>query len=394
VPRTLRLDTARRIALAAQGLAQPRPSGRVDVRHFRRVLDRLAVVQLDSVNVLARAHYLPFFARVGPYDRAALDRWLWRSGELFEYWGHEASVMPIAHRRLLAHRMKGGWHWPRVERMVSEQPDLLDRVLTRIETEGPVRVGDFDGNDRQGPWWGWSDAKVALEYLFLTGKVTVRDRPNFQRVYDLPARVHAPAIMAEDPATDDEARVELLALGARAYGIGTFKDFADYFRLKIPPGRKVFHRLLERGDVTEVSVAGWREPAYVHRDAVAPRRVTGTRMLAPFDPVVWYRERALRLFGFHYRIEIYTPQPKRVFGYYVLPVLHDGDLAGRIDLKADRATGRLLVRGVFSEHEVDAPPLAAGLAAELELMAGWLGLSEVEVADNGDLAGPLRRAVG
>jgi hypothetical protein len=353
----------------------------------------VGVVQLDSVNVLARAHYLPFFARLGPYDRSALDRWLWRSGEMFEYWAHEASLAPIGHRHLLAHRMAGGWHWPGVEKMLDEHPGLVDEVMAAVVERGPITTSDLDHhNQRSGSWWGWSNAKRALEYLFLTGAVTAADRPNFQRLYDLPKRVH-PAAAGLPPAEADDARTELLAVAAAAHGIGTLADLADYHRIKVPDARRVMPRLVERGDVEEVSVEGWSEPAYLHTSAAVPRRLRSGTLLAPFDPLVWFRPRLERLFGFHYRIEIYTPAPKRRYGYYVLPFLSHGRLTARVDLKADRGRSVLMVPGVFGETGIDVQEVAVALAGELAAMRRWLGLEDIEVGERGDLAPAVGRAV-
>ncbi|MSP21564.1 MAG: winged helix-turn-helix domain-containing protein [Dehalococcoidia bacterium] len=308
------------MALAAQGFGQPRPPGRVDTSHFRRVLDRTQVVQLDSVNVLARAHYLPFYARLVPYSRDALDRWLWDSGEMFEYWGHEASLLPSAHRWLFTHRMEDPALWRRLRRFGLDQGDLVRRVLDEVAACGPISVSDIDGHAARGGWWGWSDAKRAREYLFLTGAIAVTDRRNFSRRYDLP----------------------------------------------------------ERGDLEPVNVEGWREPAYVHRDAMLPRRIKARALLAPFDPVVWYRDSAERLFDFHYRIEIYTPATKRVFGCYVLPFLLDDRLVAGIDMKADRASSALLVRTAHLEAGADVARVASELTVELASMARWLELEAVK----------------
>ncbi len=375
--------------MAAQGFGAPRPPGRVDVRHFRRVLDSVRIVQLDSVNVVARAHYLPFFARMGAYDRAALDRWLWQSRELLEYWVHEASLVPVEHRPLLVHRMEGARHWAAMDRIELEKPGFVDDVLEAVRQRGPIKVGDLDGHRRADSWWGWGDAKIAIERLFLTGKVTAADRPGFQRVYDLPERVHPHAVELGALEADD-AKTEMLALGAAAHGIGTIHDIADYYRLKVGDARRLLPRLISRGEVEEVEVIGWRHPAYLHVAAAHPRSISARALLAPFDPVVWFRDRGERLFRFHYRIEIYTPEPKRVFGYYVLPFLLDDTLVARVDLKADRKARRLLVRSAFGEAGVDRDRVAAELVEELAAMAAWLDLDEIEVGERGDLAAPLR----
>lgn len=390
----LSLSEARRIALAAQGFGRPRPTGRVDARHFRGVLNRLHVVQLDSVNVLARAHYLPFFARLGPYSREALDAWVWRSGEVFEYWGHEASLLPIQLRPALAHRMAGAWKWWSGgigHRMGREQAELVAAVLDRVREDGPLGAGDFESK-AQGGWWGWSDAKRALEHLFLSGALTTVDRVNFARRYDLAERVHAPDVLGTPGLDVDEGQLELLARSASALGVGTAHDIADYFRVPLTATRALLPRLVERGDVDAVEVEGWREPAYLHREAAVPRRLRAQALLAPFDPVVWYRDRAERLFDFRYRIEIYTPAPKRVYGYYVLPFLLDERLVARVDLKADRASGVLLVRTAHLEEHADIGAVAPALAEELDSMAAWLELADVTVEAAGPLGDALRSA--
>lgn len=362
----------------------------MDVRHFRRVLHSVRIVQLDSVNVVARAHYLSFFARIGAYDRTALDRWLWQSRELLEYWVHEASLVPVEHRPMLVHRMEGARHWAAMDRIELEKPGFVDEVLEAVRQRGPLKVGDLDGHRRADSWWGWGDAKIAIERLFLTGKVTAADRPGFQRVYDLPERVHPHAVEL-GALQGDDAKTEMLALGSAAHGIGTVHDIADYYRLKIGDARRLMPRLIARGDVEEVEVTEWRQPAYLHTAAAHPRSLSARALLAPFDPVVWFRDRGERLFDFHYRIEIYTPELKRVYGYYVLPFLLDDRLVARVDLKADRKARRLLVRSAFGEDGVDAERVVTELAAELSAMAEWLGLEDVEVGERGDLATALRK---
>jgi uncharacterized protein len=392
--RRIPLHRARRIALAAQGLADARPEGRIDVRHLRRVVDRVGLVQLDSVNVLARAHYLPFFSRLGRYDRGALDAWLWGSGELFEYWGHEASLIPVDHHHLFRHRMDAGWHWEGIERLGREHPDYVAAVLEDVRTLGPVTPRDVDdAPPPPGTWWEWGKAKLALEWLFLTGKVTTADRVNFQRRYDLPERVLPSGVLDRQAPERDEARRTLLLMAARRTGIGTAEDIADYYRIKPRDARPLLAGIAAEGGLEEVEVPGWRGPVYLDPGARVPRRVEGRALLCPFDPVVWFRPRVERLFGFRYRIEIYVPEPKRRHGYYVLPFLLDSELVARADLKADRTAGRLVARGAFAEEGVDRSRVAVELAAELALMASWLGLDGVEVGDRGDLAADLRPAI-
>lgn len=383
------LERARRIALCAQGFADPAPSSRVDVRHFRRVLARVGVVQLDSVNVIARAHYLPFFARLGPYDSDALDRWLWQSGELFEYWIHEASLTSMERWPLLGHRMRKPHPWKSIERINRERPGFVQQVFDEVRDAGPLRVGKLsEGSGRTGPWWGYGPGKLALEWLFVRGQISIADRPNFTRMYDLTDRV-IPARVRDVDVDEVSAQRRLLRDAVRHHGIGTVADLADYHRLKITPSRAHLEALAAAGKIIEVAVEGWPSPVYMDPESSVPRSIGGGALLAPFDPVVWFRDRAERLFGFRYRIEIYTPKEKRVHGYYVLPFLLDGELVGRVDLKADRAGGRLLVRGAFAEAGQDRRRVARALRTELESMAAWQRLDEIEVAPNGDLAGFL-----
>lgn len=395
VARRLTLDRARRMALGAQGFADRRPSGRVDARHFDRVLDRMAILQLDSVNVICRSHFLPVLARLGPYDRDALDRYLWRSGRAFEYLAHEASISPMRRHPLLRFRMTDG-RWKAGKRMEEERPDYLRAVIEQVDVEGPLAVGDLhDPGGRGGSWWGWSPGKVALEWLYVTGRLSIAYRTTaFVTHYDLPERVIPAEVLDAPTPTLDESLRELVLVAARAAGVGTAADLADWFRLPIRPVRKLVAELAAVGELEEVEVERWGEPAYVHPEATIPRRIDGTRLLSPFDPVVWFRPRAERLFGFRYRIEIYVPEADRVHGYYVLPVLSGSELVGRLDLKADRKAGALLVRGSFAEDHTDPDVVADDLVEPLRELAAFLDLTDLEVHDRGDLAPSLRRAVG
>jgi uncharacterized protein len=384
--RKLRNDQARRYALGAQGFIEGRADGRVDVRHFRKVLERVGVIQLDSVNVFSRAHYMPFFSRIGPYDTEALDDWLWGSGELFEYWGHMASLMPSSHHRLFRWRMNHGWQWNRAERLIADQPGYLDAVLEEVNAKGPLRTSHLDDPGESGEgMWNWSNGKVALEMLFLLGKVTTAARPNFVRMYDLPERViPAKHLDGPDPG-HDEALAELLMLAAAAMGVATADDLADYYRIRMPAARPVLRRLVQTGELEEVEVEGWDRPGYVHPESTLPRWAGGTALLSPFDSLIWYRPRVERLWDFHYRIEIYVPEPKRVYGYYVLPFLYEGDLVARVDLKTDRRRNALQVKGAFAEPGVDRKKVGRALRKELDLVASWLDLDDVAVDRNGDL---------
>jgi hypothetical protein len=390
--RKLTIDQARRAALAAQGFADPRPSGRIDVRHFRRVVDRIGLVQLDSVNVFSRTHYMPFFSRLGNYDRSTLDAWLWGSGEMFEYWGHEASLIPVQDHNLWRWRMNGTFNWTRLETMRREHPEYLDQVLEQVRERGPLKTADLhDPGQRDGTsMWGWSKGKVALEALFMGGRVTTAHRPNFTRMYDLSERVIPDEHFAAEGLEREEAQSILLLQAARSMGVATAADLADYHRIRMPEARPLIERLAAAGDLVEVEIEGWARAAYLHPEARLPRKVEGRALLSPFDNLVWYRDRVERLWDFHYRIEIYVPEPKRVYGYYVLPFLLDEELVARVDLKTDRKKGSLLVRGVFAEPSVDRARVGRELREELELTASWLGLDDLVVSPNGDLADAVR----
>jgi uncharacterized protein YcaQ len=390
--RRITLDQARRYALAAQGFADPRPTGRVDVRHFRRVVDRIGLIQLDSVNVFSRAHYMPFFSRLGSYDRSTLDSWLWGSGEMFEYWGHEASLIPTSDHALWRWRMNGTFNWERLERIRQEHPEYLAEVLAQVRERGPLKTAELhDPGERDGTtMWGWSKGKVALEALFMGGKVATAHRPNFVRMYDLTERV-IPGQHLQAPDLDkEEAQSILLLRAARSMGLATATDLADYPRIRMPEARPLIEGLAAAAELVEVEVEGWSRTAYLHPDATLPRQVTGRALLSPFDNLVWFRERVERLWHFVYRIEIYVPEPKRVYGYYVLPFLLDGQLVARVDLKTDRKAGALLVKGAFAEPGVDPVRVGRELRAELETTAAWLGLGELQISENGDLAAVLR----
>jgi uncharacterized protein YcaQ len=377
---TLSLAAARRIALAAQGFGAPKRAV-TSWAPLGRLLGRLALHQIDSVNVLARAHYLPAFSRLGPYDRALIDRAAWgRRGErrLFEYWAHEASLLPLALHPLLRWRMaraeRGAAGWKGLTSFARERRAEADAILERIAADGPMAASDFEHGRSRAGWWEWGATKHALEYLFWAGRITTATRRgSFERVYDLTERVIPKPILALPTPDEAEAHRRLVELSARALGIATATDLRDYFRLGPEDARTAIAALVEEGILLPVAVESWRQPAYLHAEARHPRRIAGQALLAPFDPLIWERARAERLFNFRYRIEIYTPAAKRVHGYYVLPFLVDETLAARVDLKADRQRGRLLARSVHLEP--GAPPdTRERLAAELASMADWLGL--------------------
>lgn len=388
---------ARRMALEAQGFCDPRPSGRIDRRHLRRVLDRVGLIQIDSVNVLARTQELLLFARLGPHPRTLIPD-ATKAKEIFEFWGHEAAHIPVAHHHLFRwryDRVAIGESWGAVHRMLNERGDYLDDVYERVKGGGPVVAGALEERaPRTGTWWQWDDAKLALETLFWTGRLGATRRANdFARVYDLPERILPAEVVARPTPPEPEARKDLLVLAARSCGVGTATDLADYYRQRNPIARPLLEELVAEGRLRRAHVDGWKHPAYVHPEARVPRWVRARALLSPFDSLIWFRDRALRMWNFHYRIEIYTPAAKRVHGYYVLPFLLGDDLVARVDLKADRQRGVLRVQAAHLEPHADRVAVAPELAAELRSMAGWLGLDEVEVAERGDLAGALREAL-
>jgi uncharacterized protein len=397
MPASLRLPEARRVALSAQGFCDPEPSGRVDIRHLRRVLDRVQLFQIDSVNVLVRSHYLPLFSRLGSYPEGLLESAAYERSELFEYWAHEASLLPVsAHpeHRWTMEAFRQGVIGKRMHAFAAENRELLEAVERQVTERGGVAAGDLDApGEGSGPWWGWAPGKTALEWLFAIGRLAVRERRGFARVYDLTERV-IPKEVLEQPALPPEDAVRRLTMRAvRALGVGTVSDIADYFRLKGARVRPALKDLVASGEVVEMDVEGWRGPSYAPADLQVPRRVDAHAVLSPFDSLVWKRDRTERLFDFHYRIEIYTPKEKRRYGYYVLPFLLGESLAGRIDLKADRKGRRLLVLGAYPEDGADRREVAPHLATELDRVRAWLGLEEIAVSRRGGLAEPLRRSV-
>ena len=390
---------ARRIALAAQGFADPRPAGAPAGWAVRRLLDRVGLIQIDSVNVLERAHYLPLFARSGPYDKAVLDRAAhYAPRRLFEYWGHEASLIPVGLQPALRWRMERAADdaWGGMRRIQQERPDLVAEVLGEVRDRGPVaasEVLEHERPKRTGPWWDWSDAKRAFEWLFWSGQITSARRRGFERLYDLPERVLPAEVIATPTPSLEEAQRILLRVAARSMGVASARDLRDYFRLPAAGTADRIAELVEAGELWPVEVEGWKGPGYLDPAARIPRSVDARALVGPFDSLVWERPRVERIFGFRYRIEIYVPAPQRVHGYYVLPFLLGDRLVARVDLKADRQGGALRVQAAHAEP--DAPPeTAEELRAVLESMAGWLGLERLDVVGRGDLAPALAGTAG
>jgi uncharacterized protein YcaQ len=374
---------ARRIALAAQGFGEARPAepGR---RQINRALDRLHLLQIDSVNVLVRAHYMPLFSRLGAYDRTLLEGSAWkrRTRTLFEYWGHEASLIRLDLFPLFRWRMeraaRGEGIYGGLARFGRENRPFIDACLKEIERRGPMSAGELENGGRgAGSWWGWSDGKRALEWLFWAGKVTTSSRRGFERVYDLTERVLPESLVAAPCPSPEEAQRDLLRLSARALGIASERCLRDYFRLDTADAKARLAELAAAGELVPVAVEGWSGPVDLDPAARRPRHIEAAALLSPFDPVVWERSRAERLFDFRYRIEIYTPAEKREFGYYCLPFLLGDRIVARVDLKADRAAGRLVVHSIHPESAAAPEEIAPALGNELRRMAGWLDLTEI-----------------
>ncbi|HZQ33766.1 MAG TPA: crosslink repair DNA glycosylase YcaQ family protein [Mycobacterium sp.] len=399
----LTADQARRVAIAAQGFAEPKPRGSVTRAHLRRLISRIQVLQLDSVSVAVRAHYAPVFSRFGAYDREVLDRAAWshsvRSPRLLvEYWAHEAALMSVEDWPLMRWRMRELRHGRWGTHIVKANPRLADEIVAAVAELGPCTAGQIEAylsaepRGAKGPWWGRSDTKWVAEALFASGVLTTATRVGFARHYDLTERVLPPDVLARKVPDDDAVR-ELTLRAATALGVGTEADIRDYFRLSAQQVKPALVGLVAAGELERVEVAGWTAPAYLRTGVTVPRVDRGTALLCPFDPLIFFRPRVQRLFDFHYRIEIYTPAAKRQYGYYVWPFLLDGRLVARVDLKADRANDTLHVVGAFVEPGQSSARVAAALATELEAMASWLDLATVTVGDRGDLARPLAISV-
>ena len=393
---TISLAAARRIALAAQGFGEKRTDTTRTWRHLRGVLARTGLFQIDSVSAVVRAHYMPAFSRLGAYPMSLIDdAATGKPRRLFEYWAHEASYLPVETWPLMQWRMHNARDnrgiYGRLAAFGRERADYIEAIFRRVEAEGPIAASAIEGQKAEGGWWGWSDAKHAFEWLFWAGRITTASRRGFERLYDLPERVIPRAIHDQPAPAPQDAIRALLRISARALGVATAADLRDYFRLSPREADARIAELVEAGDLVPVKVEGWSQKAFLAAGAKAPRKVGGSALLAPFDPLVWERSRTERLFGFRYRIEIYTPAHKRTHGYYVLPWLLDEALVARLDVKADRAAGLLRVNGAFAEDGV--PDHAAqALSRDLRVMAAWLGLDDIVIAGKGDLAPALAEA--
>lgn len=394
----MELREARRIALAAQGFRQQSRDKPAGWAKLASTIDEMHLLQIDSVNVLTRSHYLPLFSRLGNYDRAALDkRTLAHTNRShFECWAHEASLVRMELHPLLRWRMarahKGDGIYKTMRDFAHSEKAYLKNVLKFVASHGPTAQSDLpDKTKGQGGWWGWSKGKLALETLFAQGLLTTAKREGFERFYDLPERTIPAEILALPTPTERDAILQLLDLSGQALGVGTAFDLRDYFRLPVTDAKQALDDAVEAGILQPISVESWKPQAYLHRSAKLARSVRATALVTPFDPICWDRDRTERLFNFHYRIELYTPKSKRKFGYYVLPFLMGENFAGRMCLKADREAG--VLRGNASHHEecVDPHETAAALASEIRRMANWLGLPNIEIKKSGNLAKALAK---
>jgi uncharacterized protein len=391
---------ARRIALAAQGFGIPRLERPVTIRDVQAVTNRLAQFQIDSINVVTRAQFMPLFSRLGPYDPALLERAVYQSPRrLFEYWGHAASLIDVSLQPLLRFRMQPGFRdvWTGVERVAQQNADLIPFVRDEVAARGPISARDLEiaeQRDRSNWGWNWSRVKTVLEWLFYVGEVTSAYRnTQFERVYDLPERVIPPTILAQPTPTPQESVTGLIRRAARALGVATESCLRDYFRTRLDMTRQAIADLIESGELILVAVEGTGgRPWYLWHKARVPRRISTRALLSPFDSMIFERARLERLFDFSYRIEIYVPGPKRIHGYYVYPFLLDENFVARVDLKADRSRGVLRVNAAWIEPGYDSVDVATQLASELKVMAEWLGLEAVEVLHRGDLASALAAA--
>jgi uncharacterized protein YcaQ len=394
----LKRAEARRIALMAQGFPSRRTTASSSWPRVAATIDRIGLLQLDSVSVLVRAHYMPVFSRIGAYDRAALDRRAFAPGgrRFFEYWAHEASLLPLALHPLMRWRMARAADlvgiYRGLARFVREERAFVNGVLEAVASRGPVSAGELNGGEkRTGSWWGWNKTKAALEFHFWTGALTVAGRRGFERVYDLSERVLPRAILALPTPPEVDAIRRLALFAGRALGVATEADIRDYFRLPVAEVRRAIAELVENGDLVPVAVEGWRQPAFLDPRSVRPQTTGAAALISPFDPLIWHRPRSERLFDLRYRIEIYVPPERRQHGYYVLPFLRGGRFRARVDLKAERAAGLLSVRSAHLEAGNDADATAAALAGELRRLASWLGLTEVRLARRGDFEARLAR---
>jgi uncharacterized protein YcaQ len=394
MPIQLSNQEAKRIAIRAQGLDSGRLDRTVTKADISKSIRAMGVLQIDSVNVCVRTHYMPMFSRLGSYDQGLLEELAYDDKDLFETWAHEACFVPIEDHAWFRPRMAEFRPWKRIQQLTEENPEFLESAYEQVIANGPMTASELDGaGKRQGPWWGYNHGKIAMEWFFGRGDFSVATRKNFTRYYDISERVIPEQHFNGFAPTIDDSRYEWLKKASIAHGVGTAPDLADYFRVKNPVARPILDRLVADREVQIASVEGWNEPAYVPSKLMSAEPVKGRTLLTPFDPLVWNRDRIKRIFDFDYKIEIYVPEKKRKYGYYVYPFLLGEDLVGRVDLKAERDKSVLRVKGAFVEEGFDHEYVAENLADELKLMAGWLGLKRVVAGRRGNLVGELRTAL-
>ncbi|HJP27626.1 MAG TPA: crosslink repair DNA glycosylase YcaQ family protein [Dehalococcoidia bacterium] len=385
---------AKRIAIRAQGLSGQRPTKQIEIDDVHRSIRAMGLLQIDSVNVCVRSHYMPLFSRLGVYDQDLLDRLAYEEKAVFETWAHAACFVPVEDHRLFRQRMAAHVPRNRTARLMEERPGYLEEVLEQVRVRGELTASDVDGaGKRSGSWWSYTSGKIAMEWHFSTGKLSVGNRKNFARYYDLTERVVAEEHLNDSTPTTEEAHREMMRLAVQAHGIGTVEDIADYYHLRNGQAEARLDELVESEDVQLVSVEGWDEPTFAPPTIESTEPTSARALLTPFDPLVWNRDRIERIFDFFYRIEIYVPEKKRQYGYYVYPFVLGEDLVARLDLKADRQKSVLRVKGAFAQTGHDHEYVAANLADELRLMAEWLGLKRVVAGRKGDLIPALRAAL-
>lgn len=390
-------DISRRVALGAQGFHEAVPKGAISARHMRQIMNRLRVIQLDSVPVVIRTQYLPFHSRLGPYDAALLDRVAYESSVWFEAWSHEASLLPVdlePQFRWMRERALAGDTWKGLYEVAEREPNYVQSVLDEVRERGAVTGGSLSDPrpvERGGSgWWHRSLGVLALDWLFRIGEIGIRRQGNFEKVFS-PLDTIVPAKILKQSTPDEDAAIrELIFQSVRALGVGTAEDIADYFRLPIRDVRRLIPSVVEAGAIIEADVEGWAKPAFADPYAMTPRHIRGATVLSPFDPVVWKRDRAERIFGFEYRIEIYVPEAKRKWGYYVLPVLVDGHLVGRLDVKTDRQDGVLRIKAAHVEPGHDKADVAARVGPVVEDLRQMVGVDSIHIGRKGNLAAPLR----
>lgn len=388
--------SAKRIAIAAQGFHRPRPMGKVDIRHFRRVFGDIGLVQLDSVQAICRSHYLVFFSRLGKYDQLTLDNWIWHSGEIFESWAHEASILPVGLEpfvRWKKNRARKGETWKGLYELANSQEKYVDDVMRQVSSApSAIRASELtEPRNRSGPWWsGRSDGQKTLDWLFRIGQVAVKRDTKFSRSYVPFDSVIPNEISGFPDPLESDSIDELILTAARCNGISTVSDIADYFRMKPILVREALPFLLEQNKLLPVSVEGWDEKAYLHPSVPKPAKIESRALLSPFDSLVWCRPRLERLFHFKYRLEIYVPKEERKYGYYVLPFLLNENLVARVDIKTVRTEGKLLVKGIYLENGTDPEMVISELSKELIELSHFLDLPEVSITGRSKSAMLLR----